>query len=177
MITTRSMRASFFLAIFAVAAGCDSKLDQAIDDLRAAAPGSCKDYCEDKVTCEWEYATTSSLERDAFSGAVQRCEVGCAYDTGRGAYVAQNGTEAIEYVDHVSGAEIGDFLSCAAGANLFSCPDGVHTFGGLVESQCAQAETCLSALGIDLHLAWTPSMEGGGTCAYSGSQWLEAEYF
>jgi hypothetical protein len=177
MTTTQSPHLKLFLAICALAAGCDSELDQAIDDLRAAMPDICKDYCEDKVTCEWEGSTATVIGKDAYSAAVQRCEIGCAFDTGRGAYVAENGVDEIECVERVSGGEIEDFLTCATDGNLFYCPDESHTFGGLVQSRCLAAEACLEGLGIDLHLAWSADTDGGGTCTYSGTQWLEAEFF
>lgn len=164
------------LPLAPLAAGCDDELDAAIEELRAAAPDVCKDYCEGKVTCEWPDTVITDVERRALASAVQRCEIGCAYDMGKGAYAAQQGAAIgeIEYVRHVSGAAIEDALSCAVDADLFSCPDDGYAFGGLVPSQCVTAEACVGELGIDRHLAWSAAEEA---CATDGTQWLDAEYF
>jgi hypothetical protein len=96
---------------------------------------------------------------------------------GRGAYVATNAVEGVDYIDHTSGGELEAALSCAVDNALFSCPGGIYTFGGLVQSQCAEAETCLLELGIDSHRTWTTDASGIGTCSETGSQWIDNEMF
>jgi hypothetical protein len=160
--------------------GCDTKLVDAIDDLRAVAPNVCKDYCEDKLVCEWPVASGAE-ENDAFSAGVQRCTVDCAFSLGMGAYAARNGTEGIDFFQQVSGGTLKDALACAMEGGAFRCTDGVqndvHVFGGVVQSMCEDADACLGQLGIDQHLVWTPSPSGGGTCATEGTEWLDAEFF
>jgi hypothetical protein len=160
--------------------GCDAKLVQAIDDVRAAAPNACKDYCEDKLACEWP-AASGAEENDAFSAGVQRCTVDCAYYMGMGAYAVRNGVEDLDYFDHLSGGTVRRVLECALESGTFRCADGtptdVHVFGGVVQSMCEDGDACLEELGIDQHLVWTPSAEGGGTCASQGTEWIDAEFF
>jgi hypothetical protein len=160
--------------------GCDSKLVEAIADLRAAAPDVCKNYCEDKLNCEWPVAS-GTTENDAFSAGVQRCTIDCAFSLGMGAYAAKNGIEGLDYFDQVSGHTLKGALECAMESGAFRCSDGVpndvHVFGGVVQSMCDDADACLGHLGIDQHLVWTPSASGGGTCAAAGTEWLDAEFF
>jgi hypothetical protein len=160
--------------------GCDSKLVEAIDDLRAAAPDVCKNYCEDKLVCEWPVASGTE-ENDAFSAAVHRCTIDCAFSLGMGAYAARNGIEGLDFFRQVSGNTLKGALTCAMEVGAFRCTDGVpndiHAFGGVVQSMCEDADACLGRLGIDQHLTWTPSATGGGTCAATGTEWLDAEFF
>jgi hypothetical protein len=159
---------------------CDADLVDAIDNLRASAPNVCKDYCEDKLACEWPTAG-GSAENDAFSAGVQRCTVDCAFYMGMGAYAARNGLEGLEYFERISGGKLEDALECALASGGFRCTDGsptdTHVFGAVVQSMCEDADTCMGKLGIDQHLVWTPAAEGGGTCAAMGTEWLDAEFF
>jgi len=169
------------LAAALALAGCDATLAEAIDDLRAAAPNACKDYCDDKLACEWP-AASGTEENDAFSAAVQRCTVDCAFSMGMGAYAAREGVEEdLDFFDHVSGRTLKGVLECGLESGSFRCtagdPNDVHVFGGVVESICEDADACLAELDIDQHLVWTPSPEGGGTCAVMGEEWLDAEFF
>jgi hypothetical protein len=178
---TGAMRVAAVAAVTAlVLIGCDSKLIEAIDDLRAAAPDICKNYCEDKLVCEWPVASGIE-ENDAFSAGVQRCTIDCAYSLGMGAYAARNGIEGLDFFRHVSGSTLKGALNCAMEGGAFRCTDGVpndvHAFGAVVQSMCEDADACLGQLGIDQHLVWTPSASGGGTCATEGTEWLDTEFF
>jgi len=164
-----------------VLSGCDAELVEAIDELRAAAPDACKNYCEEKLNCEWPTAEGAE-EEAAFSAAVQRCTVDCAFYMGKGAFAVRNGVEEMfEYFDGVSGSAMCDALDCALTSGTFHCSGSesnlVYVFGGVVQSMCEDGDACLEGLGIDQHLVWTPSAEGGGTCAASGSEWIDAEFF
>ncbi|MCK9459308.1 MAG: hypothetical protein M0R80_06680 [Proteobacteria bacterium] len=161
-------------------AACDEDLVDAIDNLRASAPNACKDYCEDKLACEWP-AAEGTVENDAFAAGVQRCTVDCAFYMGLGAYAARNGLEGLEYFEHVSGGRLEDTLECALASGGFRCadgsPDDTHVFGAVVQSMCEDADACLGKLEIDQHLVWTPTTEGGGACVATGTEWLDAEFF
>jgi hypothetical protein len=164
------------------ALGCEADLVEAIDELRAAAPTVCKDYCEDKLACEWP--TAEGVEEEAaFSEGVERCTVDCAFYMGKGAYVVRDGVEMVEYFDSVSGSTLLSALECAMENGTFRCTEGdpndVHVFGGIVESMCEDADECLDLLDIDQHLEWIPSPEpeGGGTCVATGDEWIDADFF
>ena len=58
--------------------GCDQELDQAFENVRAAAPAVCKDYCEEKSSCEWPKAS-GPKEDAAFSSLIRQCTVACAW--------------------------------------------------------------------------------------------------
>jgi len=160
--------------------GCDAELVEAIDDLRAAAPTVCKDYCEDKLACEWPTAVGAE-EEAAFSAGVQRCTVDCAFYMGKGAYVVRTTVMVTDYFDAVSGGALCDALECAVERGTFRCTEGepndIHVFGGVVQSMCENADACLEELSVDQHLVWTPYAEGGGTCAAAGTEWIDAEFF
>ena len=183
---SRTVISALFAALVTTAsvlAGCDSGLVEAIDELRAAAPTVCKNYCEEKVNCVFPDSVEGDEADAAFSAGVERCTVDCAFYTGKGAYVARIGEEEdIEFFSHVSGDDLLGALECGMASASFSCadsePDSVYGFGAVVESYCEDADGCLELLGIDQHLEWIPSPSGeGGTCTPYGDEWLDAEFF
>jgi hypothetical protein len=181
------MREAALAALAATAlalAGCESGLAELIDDLRAGAPTVCKDYCEDKLACEWPAADGAEEER-AFSEGVQRCTVECAFDMGKGTYavrmIEDEEEPELDYFAAVSGDTLGGVLECAMESGAFRCTEGepndVHVFGGVVESACEAADECLDGLGVDQHVRWFEATEGGGDCLASGDEWIAADYF
>ncbi len=169
------------LAVSAIAAAaCADDLATALDDVRAAAPSICKDYCEEKVGCEWPDAE-GPLEDQAFSSRIQECTISCAWYMSDGAYVTEPDPldlDGVFYVDSVSGGALGDLLECVYDLGAFHCsePEDLPTdfeFEPRIEEQCDAAADCLAALGIDLAAEWIPITLTDGTCSLEGAQTLE----
>lgn len=169
-------------ALAVSSAGCDSDLDQAFSDVRAAAPGICSDFCVEEVDCEWPYADGAERE-NAFSGAIRGCIVECAFIAAEGAYVyvidPEQGGER-SYVDSISGTEFTDTLECLVAAGAFFCPAEApyeYQMSPRNETECAAADACFAALGVDHGLRWTPIWTGGGVCEKTGAETVDVPYF
>ncbi len=158
--------------------GCAEELADAVDQLRAAAPDVCKDYCEDRVTCEWQGAA-GDRETDAFGAAIKRCVIDCAWYMDDGAFVVETGIVDLKsYVDKVPGHDLEDTLECIYSAAGFRCEEQVggdqHMFSPPVESICNLSGGCMGTLGIDYLMLWNPSTS---TCQVTGTQTVEAVFF
>lgn len=175
------------IALLVLAAGgCEAGLEQAFEDVRAGAPDVCKEYCEEKLGCEWEPASgDQELEDEAFSGAIRRCTIECAWYVAFGAHVTEQ--DYVEddrmYVDHVSGGAVEDAHDCVYRLGVYRCAEDLdgpnqHLFDPGVEAQCTAADECLDALGIELRFEWTPGAgDAPGTCDATGLQRLETPFF
>jgi len=166
--------------------GCDQGLTQAFEDVRSAAPDVCKEYCEEKLGCEWDPAAgDQQLEDEAFSAAIRRCTVDCAWFVANGAYVTEYDfvEEDRKYVDEVSGRALKDTVDCVYQLGVYRCAEDLegpdqHLFDPGVEAQCEAADECLASLGIDMTFEWTPGTgDGPGTCSASGLQDVELPFF
>jgi len=180
-MTSRAVIPCIAAAILAV--GCEDDLQQAFEDVRAAAPDVCKDYCEEKVACEW-YAQDGAREDDAFSAEIRHCIVDCAWWSANGGYASENDYEAEEVlvVKHVGGESLASTLSCAYGSGAYRCDTGEgvpseHLFEPRLESVCLTAAACLEDLGVDFSVAWIPTTADAGTCEEQGFQELHVPFF
>jgi hypothetical protein len=169
-------------AVFALAlAACETDLSTALDDVRASVPEVCKDYCEDQLTCEWN-STGDGLFEEAFSAAVRRCIIDCAFFMDEGAFVTEwmPLEEKTAYVSVVEGSVVEDVLSCLFELGAYACLEGesadTHGLSPVSESQCKAAATCLAGLGTDASLTWHVGSDGG-SCVPGGAQGLTTDYF
>jgi hypothetical protein len=175
--------ASLAIAVTAAAAaGCEVELGQAFDDVRAGAPAVCKDYCEEKASCEWPKADGPE-EDAAFSAVIRQCTVSCAWYASEGAYVTEYvvALEKTNYVEHVSGGKIETALECIYGASAYHCnenedaPDS-YIFEPRLQVQCDKTAACLEPLAIDFAMVWDESGEVD-VCRPEGQQLLEVPFF
>lgn len=168
----------FTFLLVAALAGCSDDLADAIEEVRAAAPEVCKDYCEDLITCEWPIADGDE-EDNAFGAAIRRCTIDCAWFMSDGAYVVESGIIGQKlYTDKVSGKALREALECVYYAGGYRCSDegaaDLHIFDPPVESVCNLSGGCLGTLGLDYGLMWNPS---GGYCQITGTQTVEVDFF
>lgn len=169
-----------------VLGGCDDGLKQAFEDVRAAASDVCKEYCEEKLGCEWDPAAgDQELEDEAFSAAIRRCTVDCAWYAAFGAHVTEQDfvEDDRKYVDHVSGGALEQAHDCVYRLGVYRCAEDLegpdqHVFDPGVEAQCEAADECLDGLGISMKFEWTPGAgDAPGTCNAVGLQRLEIPFF
>jgi hypothetical protein len=168
------------------AGGCDDGLKQAFEDVRSAAPEVCKEFCEEKLGCEWDPAGGDQDAEDlAFSDAVRRCTIECSWYAAYGAHVTEMDFvgEDKMYVDHVSGSLLEQAHDCIYRHGVYRCAEDLegpdqHVFDPGVEAQCEASDECLDVLGISMNFEWTPG-DGDlpGTCAATGLQRLEIPFF
>lgn len=177
------LRLSMLAMLLPAVTGCENDLHAILDEVRAAAPNVCKDFCEDKLTCEFPSAD-GDKENLAFAAAIRRCTINCAWYMDDGAYVIEvsDPTEKKVYEDHVTGAMLQDMLKCSFYAGVFLCTeqeDGedLLMLSPLVQSMCIDANNCLSLLEIDQEMDWTPFTDGGGECTVSGDQIIESMFY
>ncbi len=163
--------------------GCEEELTQAFSDVRAAAPDICSDYCIAKSECEWP-ALDGDKRREAFSAAIRKCVVECAWYQEEGAYVADN--EYTEegfknYPHHVSGDEIIQSLECLFELTVYECVFAEHsahyTFKPGTEKKCEDAPKCIKPLKANIKLKWNAKEGLMGTCEKAGTQTIDAPYF
>lgn len=182
MKTSSLARLALAVLPLLAAVGCEQELDQAFENVRAAAPAVCKDYCEEKCSCEWPKAA-GPKEDAAFSSKIRQCTVACAWYMAEGAYVVEYTAvlEKTEYVDKVSGGAVEDALSCVYGSGSYHCAeneDGPDSFlfEPRIENQCEKVAECVDALGIDFTFSWnTTSAEA--VCVPEGLQRIENTFF
>jgi hypothetical protein len=170
------------LALPLLAAGCEQELDQAFENVRAAAPAVCKDWCEEKSSCEWPKAS-GPKEDAAFSSLIRQCTVACAWYMSEGAYVTEYtaAVDKTEFLDTVSGGTVRDVLRCVYNQGAYQCEEvedaaDNYVFEPRIEVQCDQVAECVEALGIDYTFAWSSS-GSGGTCDPQGLQRIEIPFF
>ena len=164
-----------------LASACEQELGEAFENVRAAAPAVCKDYCEEKSSCEWPKADGPE-EDAAFSSKIRQCTVECAWYMSEGAYVVEYTAvlEQTEYVDKVSGGAVEDALKCVYDSGAHHCaenedgPDS-YVFEPRIEIQCEQVAECAEALGIDFTFQWDTA--GAGSCVPTGQQRIENPFF
>jgi len=165
-----------------VAVGCEQELDQAFENVRAAAPAICKDYCEEKCSCEWPKAD-GPKEDAAFSSKIRQCTVACAWYMAEGAYVFEY-TAPIDktyYVDKLSGGAMEDMLACVYDSGSYHCasnedgPDE-YLFEPRLDSQCSKVALCANDLAIDFTFNWNDS-GADGVCEPVGEQRIEIPFF
>lgn len=164
------------------ASACEQELDQAFENVRAAAPAVCKDYCEEKCSCEWPKANGPE-EDAAFSSKIRQCTVSCAWYMAEGAYVVEYTPvlEQTDYVDKVSGGKVQDALECIYEAGAYQCaenedgPDS-HIFEPRIAVQCEAVADCVEGLGIDFTFTWNDT-GNTGVCEPQGQQRIEAPFF
>jgi hypothetical protein len=181
MIRNNSLHWFLAAAIPLALPACETDLSAALDDVRATVPEVCKDYCEDLLTCEWN-STVDGLFEEAFSAAVRRCTIDCAFFVDEGAFVTEwlafAGKTA--YVSHVDGAAIEDALVCLFDLGAYACMEGesadTHGLSPVSETQCKAAATCLAGLDTDMSLTWHVGSDGG-SCVHGGLQSLTVDYF
>jgi hypothetical protein len=174
--------ASAALLCLALAA-CETDLSAALDNVRSVVPEVCKDYCEDRLTCEWR-STSDGLFEEAFSSAVRRCVIDCAFVMDEGAFVTEWSIieQKPRYVEHVEGGTVEDVLTCLFGLAAFACAESegdapdTHDLIPATEAQCKAAATCLVGLGTDASLTWHVGSDGG-SCQSGGAQGLTVDYF
>jgi hypothetical protein len=186
-MSKRMMLVGAALALWALVAGsCDEGLKQSFEDVRSAAPDVCKEYCEEKLGCEWEPAVgDQDLEDEAFSAAIRRCTVECSWYTAFGAYVTEQ--DFVEndrmYVGQVTGSQLEEAHDCVYRLGVYRCAEDLegpdtHLFDPGVEAQCAAADDCLDVLDIEMAFEWTPGAgDAPGTCSPTGLQRLEIPFF
>jgi hypothetical protein len=181
MKSTSIVRAASVAAVLVAVVGCEQELGEAFENVRAAAPAVCKDYCEEKTACEWPKAEGPE-EDAAFSSKIRQCTVNCAWYMSEGAYVVEYSAalEQTEYVGKVSGGVVKDTLGCVYDSGSYHCAENEdgpssHVFEPRIEVQCETVAECVEALGIDFTFVWNSS--GGGTCAPSGEQRIENPFF
>ena len=162
---------------------CDGGLAQALGDVRAAAPIACKDFCVQKVTCEWSSDITGSEEEAAFSDAVHSCTVSCAWYAEHGAFVVEQdaGATAKEYVGRVQGDVVSDLLACVLDLDVMACvvqEEGgdVYRIDADTEDECFQVDSCWRAVGVRREFDWMV-IEGAEQCLSHGDQALDVPYF
>ena len=176
-------RLSILAMLLPVMIGCENDLHAVLDQVRAAAPNVCKDFCEDKLACEFP-AADGDKEDMAFAAAIRQCTINCAWYMDEGAYVVAVGDpeEKKVYEDHVTGTMLKDMLKCSFYAGVYLCTEqdgGVDLLmvNPLVQSMCIDADNCLSLLKIDQEMEWTPFTEGGGECTVLGDQAIESMFY
>jgi hypothetical protein len=182
----KSKKKAIPLMLLAVAlgatTGCDTELGQAFDDVRAAAPAVCKDYCEEKIACEWPKADGPE-EDAAFSSRIRECTVTCAWHMSDGAYVTEYvpAIEETQFVDKTAGKALTKALDCLYDLGAFHCnenedPPDTFMFEPRIETQCEFSADCIDALGIALTLVWDET-GASPTCLFQGEQSLEIPFF
>ena len=176
-------RLSILALLLPVVIGCENDLHAALEQVRSAAPNVCKDFCEDKLACEFPSADGDEEDK-AFAAAIRRCTINCAWYMDDGAYVIEvnDPTEKKVYEDHVTGAMLQDMLKCSFYAGVFLCTEqesgeDLLLINPLVQSMCIDANNCLSLLEIDHEMDWTPLTDGGGECTTSGDQIIESMFY
>ena len=176
-------RLSILAMFLPVLIGCENDLHAIFDQVRSAAPNVCKDFCEDKLACEFP-AADGDEEDKAFAAAIRRCTINCAWYMDEGAYVieVEDPLEKKTYEDHVTGAMLEDMLKCSFYEGVFLCTEqesgeDLLMLNPLVQSMCIDADNCLSLLRIDQEMEWTPFTDGGGECIVSGDQTIESMFF
>lgn len=171
------------VSVFCVG-GCNEELKAAYDAFRAQAPPICKDYCEEKVVCEWPYSE-GPMETDAFSSAVRRCITLCSSYAVEGAYVYRPETvETYEryYDDYLTGNTLMDGFECIYYLGAYRCVDmgdtNEHKFNPPVNSYCVASNDCLAQFGLDYSVRWQQDSSGiGGSCIREGNQYIDAIFF
>jgi hypothetical protein len=171
---------ALIVSLAAASLACEQDLGQAFENVRAAAPAVCKDYCEEKASCEWPKADGPE-EDAAYSYRIRQCTVSCAWYMSEGSFVTEYtpALEQIDYVDSISGGAIEDALKCVYDAGAYHCvenedgPDS-HVFEPRLEIQCETCADCLESLGIDFTLRWDTN--GGGSCVPDGQQRVDQPF-
>jgi len=174
-------------ALIVFCAACDPTAGETYDDFRAMAPLTCKDYCEERTSCEWRGVSLSPEDQDAFSAAVRLCETACTGSSVEGGYVyhLENFGDGVEYHNYdelIEGGELISGFECLYNAGAYRCVDAggfyVHQLQPPVLSICEYANQCIAAFGIDYSLSWTPDPSGlGGVCTRGGTEYVNALFF
>lgn len=162
---------------------CETDLSAALDQVRAAVPQVCKEYCEDKLSCEWQ-STSDDLAAEAFSSAVRRCTVDCAFVVDEGAFASERSpwSDQATYVSHVGGDAIAKSLTCLFDLSAYGCIEGedpaptVHGLALASRSRCEAAANCLALLDTDRSLIWQ-AKDDHGACVPEGRQELTVDFF
>jgi hypothetical protein len=153
------------LALFAPFAimGCDPGLGESVDDLISAAPGICKDYCQEKSDCEWD--ADGDLKDEAEDDSIDNCIVNCANKMDSGAYIVQraqdNGGATLEYKEHISGSKLKKYFECLWDKELYDCVEmdvvSIKNYELDISSDndCEDLQKCAEKLDSEKITDWT----------------------
>jgi hypothetical protein len=182
-----------FAALTALAgAGCDEDptLAEALDDLVAAAPGACVEYCNPLVDCEWQNLgnVTGPESGNLLGDTKAQCVVDCAFRADHGVYYYEYDWDAAtgEPIYTMKGTVPGDlaidYLGCLIDAALWLCVDldeaaddemWAYRIDDATAESCAAYSACTALLDINLEFEWNPAgNEGAGDCQASGDEFL-----
>ncbi|MCP4601010.1 MAG: hypothetical protein GY847_10880 [Proteobacteria bacterium] len=161
--------------------GCEEDLKQAFDDMRAATPEICSDYCVEKTSCEWP-ATAGNEGQEAYSAATRQCVFECAWYAENGAYVSDH--DLVEeykknYPRHIPGDLVIQSLECLYELVAYQCTltaPYLYVLSPGTINKCNEAGSCLGRLKANAKLVWRTE-ESIGICEKEGTQTVEAPYY
>lgn len=146
---------------------CEEELSEAFDDVRAAVPQVCRDFCQANTDC-YAVDLTGELKDDFTTNTTEECEIICALEIAQGAYVIKwSEGECIDYdeewdecwsyqepeevVERIDGAAIRATMECLWNEKTWACEEdwGYDVVEVTSQSQCEARSACMEWLGSD----------------------------
>ncbi|MBN2803622.1 MAG: hypothetical protein JXR91_11045 [Deltaproteobacteria bacterium] len=167
-------------------AACQSDLDVAYDDFLSKAPLVCKDYCEEKNSCE--RATDSSLgtyDQDSFTTKIHQCIAICTSYKAEGAYIWNDASSLgydRNYYDFIDGDSLFTGYECLYNLGAYRCVNSndvyTHKLNAPTSVVCEESNNCLAPFNIDYSFYWSVNPDGfGGSCKTRGTDNIDAIFF
>jgi hypothetical protein len=168
---------AFFACFFLL--GCDDvTLGEAMDDLNAAMPEVCEDFCAAAAECGWndmgfepEGLYLDAVRRDWEKG----CAVACAYRLDSGAYVYESEWDDIDqihrinFTEKISARNWRAYFKCLGENQLWQCGQwGNMEVRAQDNASCTALDECVQLLDIAQQYSWDPGSGDEGQCHQEG---------
>ena len=157
------------LLAICLGSGCnvDPVLGEAIDDVKAAAPKVCKDWCEEATLCYWSTLLENDEDlvidgeelEEAKVSHKEVCIANCAFRADNGVYVYEpdhdGDTTTYTFQEHLAGSLWTDYFRCMWDAALWVCSEhGNLIIDDTTEENCTTRDECHQILDIADQFVW-----------------------